>query len=166
MLAVGSGVCLFRRKRRPLCVQHWHSVTELCLLKLQGWSRHCSGQIFMFEMNMNMTCLPSSCPSFIPTVITSHDTFLSSWYFFPFGIHYVAASTRWRLLPYDLIMIQNLCHLYLIFHYPTKGMYIEPFLHWCTVMCSEAWTCRDQEWIVYTCDVMAHRILIPDLRNC
>ena len=27
--------------------------------------------------------------------------------------HYVAAATRWRFLPYDLIMIQNLCHLYL-----------------------------------------------------
>ena len=39
--------------------------------------------------------------------------------------HYVAASTHWRFFPCDLIMIQNWCHLYLIFHYPTKCMCIE-----------------------------------------
>ena len=39
--------------------------------------------------------------------------------------HYVAASTHLRFLPDDLIMIQNWCHLYLIFHYPNKCMCTE-----------------------------------------
>ena len=41
--------------------------------------------------------------------------------------HYVAVSTRWRFLPYDLITIQNWCHLFGIIHYSTQFMCIEPF---------------------------------------
>ena len=41
--------------------------------------------------------------------------------------HYVAASTRWRFLTYDLITIQNWCHLYLILHYLTQFMCTEAF---------------------------------------
>ena len=40
------------------------------------------------------------------------------------GITY---TNRWRFLPYDLIMIQNWCHLCLTFDYPTKCMCIEAF---------------------------------------
>ena len=38
-----------------------------------------------------------------------------------------ATSACWRFLPYDLITVQNWCHLHLILHYSTQFMCTEAF---------------------------------------
>ena len=54
-------------------------------------------------------------------------TFILTNFIHSLEIHYVAASTHCRFLPYDLITIQNWCHLYWILHYSTQFICIEPF---------------------------------------
>ena len=48
--------------------------------------------------------------SLIPEQVVT--TNFGCWYSGHWPNHYVAGSTRWRFLPYDLIKIQNWCHLY------------------------------------------------------